>query len=275
MKEGVGGGAFNIASNLARLDIPIIFSSPRADDSLTQKIKDKTQDLPNFVDIPIQVNGNSPSYTALKSNDGELIAALADMQLYDDLTAVNFLNEDLQKKIRQTDVLVTDANLSSEILTAIGELINKDCQWYAVATSPAKVKKLLPSLNRINLLSMNTNEARELTELSNTSTVEIVSKLKKMGLKSGMITNGSHKLCYFAGHDEVINLSPFPSDKVLDVTGAGDATLAGFIAATLQNQSSEGALRVGLAAAKITIETIGACSEQLSIKSIEAVIAAH
>lgn len=275
MTEDVGGGAFNIASNLARLNIPVIFSSPRADDSLTFRIQSKLDRLSNFIDFPIQVEGNSPSYTALKDEDGELIAALADMQLYDDLNAANFLTEELRHKIRQAEVLITDANFPSAILTTIGELINENCQWYAVATSPAKVKKFLPSLARLNFLAMNGNEAVELTKLVDNSTTEIIDRLQDMGLKNGIITDGPRGLHYFSDHADAINLPPFPTDKILDVTGAGDATLAGFIASTLRGAPSTDALRAGLAAAKITIEVNGACSEQLSIRAIEAEMAAH
>lgn len=275
MSEDIGGGAFNIASNLARLNIPVIFSSPRADESLTFKIRSKLQNLPNIVDFPIQIEGNSPSYTALKDENGELIAALADMQLYDNLGVENFLTEELQDKIKQTEVLVTDANFPSEVITAIGHLIAENCKWYAVATSPAKVKKLLPSLTRLNLLSMNINEAMELTTSTNNSISEIMDGLQDLGLKTGIITDGPKGLHYFSDNNIAIKAPPFPSNNVLDVTGAGDATLAGYIASTLRGKYSEEALRVGLAAAKITIETNGACSEQLSMKSIEAVMAAQ
>lgn len=275
MSEDVGGGAFNIASNLARLDIPVTFSSPRADESLTFKIQSKLHDLPKFTDFAIQVNGNSPSYTALKDENGELVAALADMQLYDNLDAKSFLTEELQNKIRLAEVLIMDANFPREVLTVIGELIGKHCHWYAVATSPAKVERLLPSLGKLKLLSMNINEAAQLTGLTGKSTLKIIDRLREMGLQSGIITDGPRGLYYFSDHDDVINSSPFSSNNVLDVTGAGDATLAGYIASILSGASSKEALRVGLAAAKITIETNGACSEQLSIKSIDAVIAGH
>lgn len=275
MSEDIGGGGFNIACNLARLDIPVTFSSPRADDSLTFRIQNKMQDLANFVDLPVQMGGNPPSYTALKDQNGELIAALADMQLYDNLDESVFPDPALQNKIRQAGILVTDANFPQKVLSAIGELVSVDCQWYAVATSPAKVNKFRPTLHHLTLLSMNLNEAAELTALADHPPLDIVNKLRDMGLKSGIITDGPRGLSYFTHHDEIINLSPFSSDNILDVTGAGDATLAGFIASMLTGKSIKDALQAGLAAAKITIETKGACSEQLSMRSIADVRAAY
>lgn len=274
MHEDVGGGAFNIACNLVRLDIPVIFSSPRADNGLTRKIQNKLQELSNFVDFPIQVEGNSPSYTALKDRDGELIAALADMQLYDGLDVERFLTEELQYKIKHAKVLVTDANFPSEVLVAVGELIQEGCQWYAVATSPAKVNRFRPSFTRLNLLSMNMNEAAELTGLVHNSAYEMIYRLQELGLTSGIITDGPRGLHYFSDGDVVISLPPARSETVIDVTGAGDATLSGFIASTLRGAPSEDALLTGLIAAKITIETNGACSEVLSSEAIEAVKAA-
>ncbi len=272
MREDIGGGAFNVASNLAQLDIPVIFSSPRADGNLTFAIKNKLRNLSNFIDFPIQLEGNSPSYTALKDKNGELIAALADMQLYDELTTESFLTEKLRTKITQADIIITDANFPAHISSAIGKLKTEQCRWYAVATSPAKVKRLQPSLPSLNLLSMNINEAIELTGLTKHSIPELIEQLHNMGLKSGIITDGSNGLHYFSNHTQTISLPPYPSDKIQDVTGAGDAILSGFIASTLKNATAEEALRTGLAAAKITIEVNGACSEQLSTKTIEAIM---
>lgn len=275
MIEGIGGGAFNIASNLSRLGVHVTFSSPRADDNLTSAIRNEVSNFPNFKDLPVKVKGSSPSYTALKDTTGELIAALADMKLYDELNATGYLTEQLQAEIRQAEVLITDANFPCAILTAIGELINENCQWYAVATSPAKVKKLLPSLHRLHLLSMNINEASELTSITSNAPFELINGLQSLGLKNGIITKGPRGLDYFGKDIGSINLQPYPSDNVEDVTGAGDAILSGYIATTLQGARSRDALSAGLAAAKITIEVNGACSKQLSMKSIEDIMTAH
>ena len=99
IEEVVGGGAFNVAANLSRLGSEVTFISPRADDTNSIKVANAIKPL-SISDNPVICGGSTPSYTALIDRHGELVAALADMKLYDNLSSETFLTCQHQTRIR-------------------------------------------------------------------------------------------------------------------------------------------------------------------------------
>jgi pseudouridine kinase len=266
IEEVVGGGAFNVAANLSRLKIDVSFISPRAKDVNAAHVA-KTIEQLNIKDKPITCTGNTPSYTALLDRNGELIAALADMKLYDDLTSAEFLTDQVVKTLEDSKVLITDANLPKELLIEIAQRIPDDCHWYAIAVSPAKVMRYLPVLDRITCLAMNMNEAKAITKTSDVS--DIPQALKQLGLHGAIITDGANDITAFLEGDETIVLTPSPATNILDVTGAGDATLSGFVTMIETDHTIKDALEFGMAAARLTIGIKGAQHPSLTYDLVQ------
>lgn len=261
IEEVVGGGAFNVAANLSRLGRDVTFISPRADDTNAKLVANTIKPL-DINDQPIFCQGNTPSYTALIDRHGELVAALADMKLYDRLTCEEFLTDSVIDHLRSCRILITDANLPDELLVKISDLVPSDCHWYAIAVSPAKVMRYLPVIKRLDCLAMNMNEARAITAKSDS--FEMRSSLKQLSLRGAIITNGANDIVgYLNGSDEV-TLKPQHVKNIVDVTGAGDATLSGFVARIEANDSIKHALGFGMAAARLTIAINGAQHPLLS-----------
>jgi sugar/nucleoside kinase (ribokinase family) len=99
---------------------------------------------------------------------------------------------------------------------------------------------LMKLLARINLLSINDSEARELTGENNL--VKAGHLLQSMGPKYVAIKKGEHG-CYLFGPDEFFSCPAFPLDKIKDPTGAGDAFaggLAGYLAEHCDATAKEG-----------------------------------
>lgn len=267
MIEQIGGSAFNIAVNLARLSKPIIFISARCDEALGQKIATMFGDLNVLVDRPVKVSGRAPSYTALLDDRGDLIAALADMNLYDALETDVFLNDMVQEQIKQSDMLITDGNLPSDILLAISHLKPSPCEWIAVATSPAKIVRYEAVLKDLTLLSMNMNEARQLAGQPLKQASDCHSALLAKGLSSAIITDGGSELLYYDADDKLAVTPPLLRN-ILDVTGAGDAFLSGFVSARLDGKGARAALNDALAASYITLQSDQAQSQALSLEKL-------
>ena len=255
IEEVVGGGAFNVAANLSRLGCDVTFISPRAQDTNAAYVAETIKPL-NIEDKPVICSGSTPSYTALLDRHGELIAALADMKLYDGLTRGDFLTAQVRDELKNSKILITDANLTEELLIEIANHIPDDCHWYAIAVSPAKVVRYLPVLKRINCLAMNLNEAKAITKLSEPS--EMPEALMQLGLRGAIITNGANDIIGFLEGHSPISLTPSPATNVIDVTGAGDATLSGFVTMIEKDHTIKDALEFGMAAARLTIAIKGA-----------------
>lgn len=271
MDEQIGGSAFNIAANLARLGHAVDFVSPRIDASFGAQIADLFDNEIAFYDHPVMISLpqhiNMPSYTALLDQTGELIAALADMQLYDRLTPGNFLTDEVITKLSQSDILVTDGNLPEIVMKALAAHKPDAIKWYGMATSPAKVVHYQDVLPELTLLSMNKNEAHALTQVSRTQAHAYNATLIALGLKSAIISHGKEDVYYYGKH-EICAVAPPNMPHIVDVTGAGDALFSGFLSAIIDNASPNDALKAGISAAHITLNSETAQNPLLSKRSL-------
>lgn len=273
IEEVVGGGAFNVAANLSRLGFGVTFISPRTNDTNSIKVANAIKPL-SISDNPVICGGSTPSYTALIDRHGELVAALADMKLYDNLSSETFLTDDVIIELKNCQILITDANLPEDVLAQISQTISDDCHWYAIAVSPAKVKRYLPVIERIDCLAMNMNEAKAITDRSIASDFsELRKSLEQLGLRGAIITNGADKIIAYLNGSEHITLKPKAVEDVADVTGAGDATLSGFVSVIETGGGIKQALEFGITAARLTIAIKGAqhplLTNDLVLKELE------
>jgi len=105
--------------------------------------------------------------------------------------------------------------------------------------------ELLKTLKMIHGLVLNDGEARLLTEKKNL--IEAAREVLKMGPKFVVIKKGEHG-CLMCSGDHVFALPAFPSDTVVDPTGAGDSFAGGMMGyLSTQGNTSMATLKRALA----------------------------
>jgi len=131
-------------------------------------------------------------------------------------------------------------------------------------------------LNHTNILFVNKEEAERLVfghdkRMKNNEVKyikELLVKLKKMGPKIVVVTNGrygSHALDD-AGNFSHVGLFP---GLVVERTGAGDSYTSGFLAATIYGKSIKEAMRWGAVNAAAVVERVGAINGLLKKDELE------
>jgi pseudouridine kinase len=262
--EEAGGGGFNAARNLARLGLGVRMISPRGGDAAGETVAEAAA-AAGVIDNPfIFLDRKTPSYTAILENDGNLVIALADMDLYRLFSPRRLLQRAMREVVSSSDLIVTDANLPEETLAALIDRAARESKPVAaIAISPAKVVRLSNSLAGISFLFMNEAEARALTGRDTTEASEWPTLLQAAGLASGVITRGGRPAIAFR-QGQTVSVTPPALDALGDVTGAGDALAAGFLAAFLEGEPLDLCLRSGVAAAGITVRSPLAVSEKMS-----------
>ncbi len=115
---------------------------------------------------------------------------------------------------------------------------------------------LLALLKRVDGLVLNDSEAKLLTEDHNL--IRAGQAIQKMGPKYVIVKKGEHGAMFF-GPDEISVLPAFPTDKVVDPTGAGDSFaggMMGYIASTAKTDSANlrRALAFGTLVASFNVE---------------------
>jgi pseudouridine kinase len=259
-----GGGAFNAARNLSRLGHRVRLISPRGGDA-DGDIVAAAADAAGVEDAPfIFLDRATPSYTAIIERDGNLVIALADMELYRLFSPRRLQQRAVREAVADAGLILTDANLPAETLAAMTEAAKAAGVPIAgIAISPAKVVRFRESLSALAFLFMNEAEARTLTGTAPENPADWPRALRAAGLSAGVVTRGGKGVIAFDDRQAALVVPP-AIPALGDVTGAGDSLASGFLSAWLAGSSIGEALRRGVAAAAITVRSPLAAAEELS-----------
>lgn len=253
MREDVGGGAFNALRVATRRGARSTMMSVRGGDGAGATVAEAIA-AEGITDASvIFLDRSTPSYTALLDRDGDVVAALADMGLYDLAFPKQMRRAKLRDEIAAVDAVLADANLPEAAWRRLVGLRGEK-PLFAIAISPAKAVRLTPVLPDLSCLFMNRREARALSGMSPADDpAHLAGDLMQRGLRRGVITAGADAVIAF---DEggVCRFVPPRPRRVADVTGAGDAIAGAATVALMRGAPFRQALLEGMAAALLAIE---------------------
>lgn len=270
--SGAGGVGRNIAENLSRLGSSVQFIGAMGDDLWGEQLKKACREAGVNVDHCLTVTGaTSSSYLSIHGPDGEMQLALNDMALIDSLNSAQLSQRD--GVISRSTAIVLDANLSTSALEYLFH-VHGDKPIIVDPVSSVKASKLQPFLNKIHTLKPNKLEAellsghtiKQITDLP--SVAEI---LHEKGVKYLLISLGSEG-AYSSNQGEG-RFIPASAVQVNNVTGAGDALMAGLAHGHLMHWQWNETVDFALAAARLAIvadNTINSTmSEQAVLRLLE------
>ena len=254
MREEAGGGTLNALRAVRREGLAAALVSLRGGDAAGETVARALVEAGIEDRSAVFLDRATPSYTAILDEAGDVVAALADMGLYDAAFERQLRRKELRALIAGADCILTDANLPE---AAIGRLmaLAGSLPVHAIAISPAKAVRLRPHLARLAGLYMN---AREAAALSGEADPRRAARwLRSAGLARGAITHGSGPVTGFEG-DALFEIAPPAPAEIRDVTGAGDALAGTAVARLMRGDTFADAVRAGIAAATLTLENEGA-----------------
>ena len=243
--QGFGGVGRNIAHNLCLLGEEVRLIAAFGDDLYGRALRENCRELGMDLRLSLVLpERRSSTYLYLCAEDGELLAAIADMDITRCLTPA--VLERRLGDINASDAVVVDANLEEETLTWLAG--HCTAPLYADPVSAAKAPRLLPILGKLRAIKPNRREAEILSGC--TGAEESVSALLNAGVQRVFLTLGGDGL--LAGEGQTRVTLPGEPDPVVNVTGAGDAVLAALVWADLRGYSLCDCARAGLRAGAVT-----------------------
>ncbi len=265
--EEPGGGGFNAARNLARLGNEVTMVSVRGGDAAGQLVE-QAADAVGIEDLAqVFLDRATPSYSAILENNGDLVIAIADMDLYDRFVDRQLARKSIRDAIDKCDAVLCDANLPANTLTALSVTVKKRLKPIsAIAISPAKVGKLAGAFEQLSVLFLNHAEALELSG-GETDYELWPALLRKRAISRAVVTRGAEPVLCF-DRDSCFEIAPPRLEQIMDVTGAGDALAAATIHALSVGQTFSDAVRNGIAASYLTIQSPHAASPQLNTQTL-------
>lgn len=252
MREEIGGGAFNAVGNAVRHGVGVSLVSVRGGDETGARVAAALA-AHGIGDLAsIYLDRTTPSYTALVTAEGEVVAALADMGLYDLALAKELRRAKVREAAAAADAILFDGNLPETAIVKAAALAQGK-PAFALAISPAKAVRLRGVLARIDVLFMNRREAAALCAAAPASPpADLVAALRSTGLRGAVISDGAAPAVAYR-EKEAFSVLPPEVAAMADSTGAGDALAGTAIASLMTGHSFAEAVRGGIAAAAITV----------------------
>lgn len=263
--QSPGGVGRNVAENLARLgENASLISMVGMDASGDWMIEQTQHSGVNMQNIIRHPDYPTSTYLAVNDDQGQLVAAIADMRIIDALDS-NILNTKTSL-LHSAQCLIIEANLT---LSAIDWFSHQSFQtfWAADAVSAIKAPRLKSILHKLNLLKVNQDEARAILDSSECNPSILASELLNKGVASVLLSLGSQGVLY-QDATQSLEISCYPTTPISD-TGAGDALLAGFIHARNKDWSLPEQLNFSLACAGMTLECLHANHPNLAFPTIQ------
>lgn len=250
VRQSPGGVGRNIAENLARLGHPVsLLSIVGQDQPGTWLLEQSRAAGINMDDVIRHPDFSTSTYLAVNDHQGQLVAAIADMQIVDSLT--DQLLASKLSLLQSARVVLVEANLSESCLEWLAKQ-SLSGDLYADAVSQTKAVRLRPLLNKIHTLKVNREEAKAILDLKEADDRTLIQGLLAAGVQRVALSLGAEGLC-LANAEQSCRYPVFPTQAVSD-TGAGDALIAGVLHAQLTDWSLPDSTQFALACAGITLE---------------------
>lgn len=261
-----GGVARNIAEGLARLGLAASLIGAVGRDPPGRQLLAATAVA--GVDVRGVLRGPAPTgtYAATLDARGELLVGVAAMDVLEQLTPRRLARR--QRLIAAADLVVADSNLPAATLDWLLAFAARRGLRLAIdAVSVPKARRLRPLLRtRRPLFALFCNRAEAAALTGRTTPRAAARRLHDLGVRHVCIGLGRRGVLASSGG--VQHRVPTLAGDVVDVTGAGDAAVAGTLFGLLRGAPLTTAARYGQAAAALTRAAAQSVSPRLSARAI-------
>lgn len=266
-----GGVGKNIAENIARLGINTKFITVFGQDLYGEKIKEHLTKLDIDVsDSLILENEETSIYLSILDSNREMNVAISSMDIFEKLTPDYLKNRN--KKLDNAEIIIVDTNLEKESIEYITDF-NTKTKIMLDTVSTKKSEKVKDIIGKFYTIKPNKIEAELLSgiKINNNDDLDKAGKFfLEKGVTNIFITLGSEGVYYINESKKGIIKNPKVSP--VNVTGGGDAFVAGIAHAEFMGKDIEEAARFGIGASILTVLDENTISNKISIDNIEKII---
>lgn len=267
-----GGVGRNIAHNLALLGKNSWLVTAVGKDFYGESLLAQIRQAGVHVDKCLLVPGeNTSCYLSLLDNTGEMLVAINDMSIAEHIS-VSFLAQH-SAFIRGASAIVVDCNISEQAMVWVLE----HTQGVPVFVDPVsawKCVKIRERLDKIHTLKPNRLEAETLSGMTLSGSEEVkrvAAWFHDHGLTRLVLSMGGDGV-YYSHINGESGWSPPVKTRVINVTGAGDAMMAGLVSCWVDDMPFIDAVRFAQGCASMTLACEYTNNPDLSVANVTSLV---
>ncbi|MBE1554040.1 sugar/nucleoside kinase (ribokinase family) [Filibacter limicola] len=271
MTVSVGGVARNIGENLGRLGSTIRLLTVAGNDADWQLIQQQSAVHMDVTAVGLLPGESTGSYSAVLSPDGELVVAMANMEVYESLSIAYI--EAHERLIANATLAVIDLNCPKETVEYVKErALFHGTGLVIVPVSSPKMVRMPDNLEGVTWFICNQDEAETYTGIAIQNDEDwqlAVQGLLDVGAQNVAVTAGARGVMAGNTEGDILRFPAIQRATVEDVTGAGDAFVSGVLYGHLEGMDTREAIQRGLVNASKTLGSSYTVRPELSKAQIE------
>ncbi len=261
-----GGVARNIAENLARLGVETGLVTVLGDDPNGRIVRDACAHAGVGLSLAITSKRPTGTYLVVLSKSGELISAINDMSAIESLKPSDL--EAIAGHLAAADMIAADCNISEACLAWLARFCAERHKRLLIEpVSVPKSQKLLKLGHPVFAITPNRQQIASLTH--DRDEASAIAKLHAKGFANIVVHRGAEGALVSDG-TSITAVPSFPTGEIADVTGAGDAAVAGLIRGLLDGLPLASAARIGQSAASFKLATRESVAHDLDYAKVRA-----
>ena len=248
-----GGVARNIAHNLCLLGHEVNLMTVFGGDDFAKSLIEDCKSIGMNLSLSSQYKDErSPIFLSFNDESGNMKSAASDIALNDRLD-LDWLTSKMDL-VNQSDLVVTDTLLSADALSYLMD--HCEAPVYIDTVSPGKAIRLSEVLKKskhASVFALKCNLAEAVALTGKNDAIEAIKGLNSKGINHVYLTLGSDGAIHCS--ENVVTAYPALPEKIVNVTGSGDAFFAGIIHANTVGVYGKEAVVFGLKAAQHNIKS--------------------
>lgn len=257
VSESVGGVARNVGENLGRLGHQVRLFTTIGNDADGHMIEQASHEFMNLQSIEYIPNQLTGSYSAVIEPSGELVIAMANMNIYEQLN-VKYIHKHLST-LTQATLIVIDLNCPKETVEFVRKLSQtKGIPLAIIPVSSPKMNRMPDELQGVEWLICNRDEATTYLRKPVENFEECrgaVQSLLDLGAKHAIVTAGDKGVYAGSRLDGILHIPALSTEEIQDVTGAGDALVAALLHGWISGLSLPQSIQLGIVNASKTLKS--------------------
>ena len=259
-----GGVARNIAHNLGSLGVNVALISAIGNDAAGEIAIAATSAAGVDLSLCLREDAATGSYVAVLDEKGELVSAVNDMRILDSLKPEKIKPH--RAALEAAKLIVVDCNIRPDLLDYLA--LNFSEKLIIEPVSVSKSQKLLALLDKheVFLATPNRDQLKALTEIDDMD--QACQDLHERGLHNLVVHLGSEGALLSSGKG-MQNIHAANHAQVRDVTGAGDAAVAGLVYGLFKGYDISKAAQFGQAAASLVLNSTASTAVGLTETALQ------